>query len=120
MALMRGLCKALCYCWPGRSYSPYLKTCEVDSPAFPVVQILFTSICSVMTTSVFCRTTLISLPVIASCNVFFVADFFGGETVLLSCVNLRLENSCDVNCFNIFYCLEFGWNLKPSLLVERI
>ena len=34
LALMRRLCKALCYCLPGKSYSPYLKTCEVDSPAY--------------------------------------------------------------------------------------
>ena len=73
--------------------------------SFPVVQILFASICSVMTTSVFCRTTLISLPVIASCNVFcFRSRFFGGE-ILLSCVNLRPKN---LSAFNIFYCLEFG------------
>ena len=32
LALTRHLCKAHCYCWPGKSYSPYLKTCEVDSP----------------------------------------------------------------------------------------
>ena len=32
LALMRCPGKALCYCWPGKSYSPYLKTCEVDSP----------------------------------------------------------------------------------------
>ena len=32
LALLGRLCKALCYCWPGKSYSPYLKTCEVDSP----------------------------------------------------------------------------------------
>ena len=32
LALMRRLCTALCYWWPGKSYSPYLKTWEVDSP----------------------------------------------------------------------------------------
>ena len=32
LAWMGRLCKALCYCCPGKSYSPYLKTFEVDSP----------------------------------------------------------------------------------------
>ena len=40
LALMRRLCKAVCYCRPGKSFSPYLKTCEVDSPGTPLEQFL--------------------------------------------------------------------------------
>ena len=47
---------------------------ETRLGSFPVVQILF--ICFVlMTATVLSRTALISLLVIASCNVFSLADF---------------------------------------------
>ena len=52
------LCKGLCYCWSGKSYSPYLKTCEVDSPA--KVQVRFMA--SLSTLNFFTDSSLCSNP----------------------------------------------------------